>query len=142
MIIEPFRPEHVLLLGDIVSESLGTVEQVLAMAKINAHGPGWTGFTPTGECIGACGVRPMWRGTGEAWGIFSPLIASHALSAVRAIRKGLDMLIDAQNLQRVQATVNASHPRALAFARSLGFREEGLMLKYHDGFDYWMVSKT
>ena len=79
---------------------------------------------------------------GEAWGIFSPLIASHALSAVRAIRKGLDMLIDAQNLQRVQATVNASHPRALAFARSLGFREEGLMLKYHDGFDYWMVSKT
>ena len=52
------------------------------------------------------------------------------------------MLIDAQNLQRVQATVNASHPRALAFARSLGFREEGLMLKYHDGFDYWMVSKT
>ena len=40
MIIEPFRPEHVLLLGDIASESLGTVEQVLAMAKINAHGPG------------------------------------------------------------------------------------------------------
>ena len=139
--IEPFRPEHVLDMDSHVEPLLGTKEGLFAMAQINAQGPGWTGFAE-GRIIGACGIRPMWPGTGEAWGIFSPLLYKYRFSAVKYIRRGMTMLIENQGLQRVQATINASNPRALSFAKTLGFTEEGLMVKYHCGCDYWMVSRT
>ena len=136
----PFEPEHVKMI-EVASEPwLGTGDDLYQYAQNCMSGPAWTALSDDG-IVGCAGVRILWEGTGEAWALFSPLLWKYRLSVQKAVLKGLDLIEEKYRLQRIQAAVDESHERALQWAYSLGFEEEGLMMRYYNGRHFWMVSR-
>lgn len=136
----PFDPEHVRMM-EVASEPwLGTGDELVRYAQAGRMGPAWTGIADEGP-VGCAGVRILWKGTGEAWALFTPLLWKYRFSVQKAVLRYLDSIEREYGLERIQAQVDESHPRALEWAHSLGFEEEGLMMYYFNGRHYWMVSR-
>jgi hypothetical protein len=77
------------------------------------------------------GVVVPFCGVGEAWLIAdTELIKKYKLSAYRAVKNGLDMIITHKKLRRVQATVKQGYEAGIRFIEHLGFKSEGIMPLY------------
>ena len=136
----PFEPRHVREMAMASEPWLGTGEALSRYAEAGMAGPAWTGVADEGY-VGCAGVRILWKGTGEAWAMFTPLLWKYRFSVQKAVLRHLALIEEHYGLDRIQAQVDEGHPRALEWAHSLGFEEEGLMMYYFNGRHYWMVSR-
>jgi hypothetical protein len=82
------------------------------------------------EKIVACaGVYVTILGTGEAWTLFSNDLYKYPKSIYKAIKEGLERVIEEKKLRRVQAQVGFDNSTAQSFIKHLGFTYEGTMRK-------------
>ena len=113
-----------------------------AWATENAKGAGYTGIRKSdGRILGCGGIRVLWPGCGEAWGIYSDEIGKYAKEARDYAIHYLSELAKALNLHRLQCIVDADNKINVRFARSIGFEVEALMHRYQpNGHDCYMLS--
>lgn len=94
-----------------------------------------------GGLVGFGGILPLGADVGEAW--FSP----HSLfynrpRAVLAVKDALETMIARTGIIRCQATVEAGIDERKRFAEWFGFQEEGLLRKYFEGRDHFMLARV
>ena len=91
-------------------------------------------------CFG--GVHLLWKGVGECWIMLSNEGKLKPLTVAKYTIKLFDDIMSKDSLVRMQASVSASDPKAISFAKWLGFEVEGLMKKYGpDGNDYYRLAR-
>jgi len=89
----------------------------------------FTGVTEN-TIVAAGGIYPIWDGVGEAWFLGSSNLKHNPLSAVRALKKHLNIIMKKHNFHRIQAMTEERFVNSKRWMGFLGMEEEGLMKKY------------
>ena len=125
--ILPFEPHHISLIGP-VSHDWHTVTYLAespSYAKtLQSMGPSFTAFR-CGKAIGAAGLIFIWEGFAQAWAYIGLQRIGH--QEFRALRDGLNLLMEEHRLRRVQTEVLTEHEAAHRMIRRLGFKSEAEM---------------
>lgn len=77
--------------------------------------------------VGCAGLAPADTGELIAWAVFSERIKRHAVSVMRAVKRGLDLHRD----HVVVAHVHPEHRKAAAFAEALSFNFKEVRADLH-----------
>lgn len=93
------------------------------------RGPAYTVVDPEGRVVFCAGIHHFWHGTGELWGLFSPL-AGRYLETPKFAKQLLELGARQLGYERIQAVVNPEWPEAVRFIELLGFKKETAMKKY------------
>lgn len=140
MKVVPFEMEHLSLIDPQFHQRHAA--SLIGSARREDAGEAFSGFIG-GTCVGAAGVKMLWKGVGEAWAYLSPEALSHGFRVTRAVRRGLEDLIAKHGLWRVQMTVRKDHAAGHRWASFLGFEVEGIMQKYGpDGADFFLYARV
>lgn len=98
-----------------------------------------------GNIVGVGGMIILWDGVGEMWLMLTADCkreGAFGMIAFEAIKKKVDELIKEYKMKRVQCTVRIDFPKAKRMVEALGFRQEGIMLRYcPDGCDVWRYAR-
>jgi len=100
--------------------------------NLEEQGLAFTGLI-NDEPIFAAGMKPIWKGVAEGWVLATAKVWNHPLLVARAIKKDFARVAKAHGLWRVQTAVRSNFEKGLKFAKWLGLKDEGVMIKY--GFD-------
>lgn len=147
MRVVPFEPDHLRRLDprEMEARLFAAIPSDLdAYARaMDQPGLSFTGLADDGTVIGCAGVRPLWRGVGQAWALLS-VHAPHAFKAVhRAALAGLADAFATGGFHRVQISVAVDFPAGLRWAGRLGFEVEGRMRRYGmTGDDHYLMART
>ena len=96
-----------------------------------------------GKPIGVFGIVPMWDGLAEIWLIPDEDLRKYPIFMTKAARTFIDICAISKRLHRMQITVRCDHRQAVGWAKTIGFKTEGLMAKYGpDQSDFYMMSVT
>ena len=135
--IEAFRKEHL----DQINLDYELSDETKSTFMPNGQVTGVTLFDEdTILCFG--GVHLLWKGVGECWIMLSNEGRLKPLTVAKYTIKLFDDIMSKDSLIRMQASVSASDPKAISFAKWLGFEVEGLMRKYGpDGNDYYRLAR-
>lgn len=91
-----------------------------------------------GVIIGICGITKVTPYLGEGWAYFSPNLPKAQLSAIKAIK---DFIHKQKHIRRIQCTVDVYNHKAIRFAKTLGFKPEGILQSYGpEGHDHMMFT--
>jgi hypothetical protein len=82
--------------------------------------------------IGCGGFEECWTGRAGAWAVLSDDAGRHMVRITRAVKRGLEL----HSAERIETTVQAGFEAGMRWAKALGFEEEGLRRRYHDGHDH------
>lgn len=101
---------------------------------------GWS-FTliDEGYPIFCGGIHPLWEGVGEVWFFASHKLNKHPLKYIRSFKKKAQELVKEKEIVRLQAPIRKEFKEAKRFTEWWGMKEEGIMKKYYDGHDYYMM---
>ena len=87
--------------------------------------------------IAAGGVFHLWDGVAEGWVLATKDIYKYPVFCAKHIKQRTEIILQANNIKRLQTSVKANCDVALRFAKWLGLKEEGLMKNYGpDGSDF------
>jgi hypothetical protein len=92
-------------------------------------GPAYTVVDPGGAVVFCAGVHHFWHGTGELWGLFSPLAKTY-LETPAFAKQLLEVGVARFGYERLQAVVNPEWTEAVRFIKLLEFKKEVDMKKY------------
>ena len=96
-----------------------------------------------GKPIGCGGIRPLWKGVGEAWVMFGPNVRNHTLFLYRNTKNYMKKLAWKYKFHRIQAYCRTDFPQAFGFLEILGFKMEGKAYKYNpDRTDAYFMAFT
>lgn len=88
------------------------------------------------------GCIMLWPGVAEMWSIISDDARRYPKQLTVVAKAFSDIAVQSLSLHRLQITVRYDDPRALRWAKYLGFEPEGLMMKYSpDGMDTYILSR-
>ncbi len=85
----------------------------------------------------------IWKGVGEAWSIILDESRRYKIAMSKAAFTFFDIIHILYGLHRTQITVKKNDSRAVAWAKFLGFNNEGLMKAYSsEKEDTYIMGKT
>ncbi len=131
LVVRPYQPADFLTIEvtePVRQEQEGKPVEQWAQAHADM-GPAVTAVDPDGAIVFCAGVHEYWDGTGEVWGVFSPLAAKHP-HTLRLVRRCIDTFASLRGYVRLQAAVNPFWQEAVGFIERLGFRRECIMQRY------------
>lgn len=127
--IVPYATEHLF-------QILGHPDYIYEQARTYYElGPAYTGFVEDRVLV-CTGIMRLWPGVGEAWMVPSSEISQYPLLVMKNLRRIMESLIEALNLERVQANVRVDFPAGRRWVEHLGFKAEGEMRRFHNGETY------
>lgn len=86
---------------------------------------------------------PIYDGVAEVITISDRRIEEHKKEYVKALKKGIQIHMDARGLWRLQATIRADVDFAERWIEVLGFEKEGLLRKFGpSGEDHFMFARV
>ena len=104
-------------------------------------GPAYT-LIIDGEIVMSAGVVLMDWNRGEAWTLFTTLLDKYPLTAIKQIKKYLEMIVVRNRLKRLQALIDPEYKPGVKFIEFLGFENEGRLRAYGPkNEDYLMFSR-
>lgn len=104
-----------------------------------AEGIGRTVMADEG-IIGIGGITPYWHGVGEAWIIAGPLIHKYPVAFTKAVYRGMRQIAQHMKLRRVQCLVDSTFPMSYRWAKTIGFKLEGILKEYGpEGQDFYRM---
>lgn len=96
-----------------------------------------------GKPVAMFGCIKIWTGVGEMWSIISDDARRYPKQLTLVAGAFSDIVTQSLSLHRLQITVRSDEPRALRWAKYLGFEIEGLMRKYSpDGTDTYILARV
>ncbi|SMG01070.1 GNAT family acetyltransferase [Burkholderia singularis] len=140
MIAERLAPEHILSieLQPAQARVAGALTRAYAEHLSALPGIGWA-LVDGGMTLGCGGIVEIWENRAQAWTLISPVLLRRFHVAHRMVR---DVLHDAP-WRRIEMDVDATHAAGIAWARRLGFVEEGVRRKYTiDGRDVILFARV
>lgn len=141
--IAPFKKEHFCQIKPrepnlSMSKGLGDISR---FAELYEHNPAISIFHGA-EIVGSFGVVVLWPGVAEAWVYVGNEVENHKIEFHRIVKCLLNDVINNLKLRRVQAAIDANYEIGLAWAKRLGFSEEGKLHMFGvNGEDYIMCAK-
>jgi len=104
------------------------------------------GYAHMGVCHGKpmCmfGCVPLWAGVAELWMITDVNLGSSARTFHRVTKEMFDIYMSELSLVRIQIWVHSQNERAIKWAKSLYFEEEGIARKFGpDGADFYLLAR-
>lgn len=141
--IEGVKRRHILQVANNLRASArenlmnATTTQIEAIIlHYRKAGPAWSVMVGD-ECIAIGGVYLLWQGVGEGWIFSTPAVERHAKHFASTVSMAIEEATLAHGLHRMQMACRLNDRRACRFAEWLGFRAEGVMLRYGiDGADF------
>jgi len=120
-------------------------EKITTAVSLKRAGPHRTILSPIAEIIACVGIHLMWPGTGQAWGLFSPLMKKYPMAWFE-VKRLLKEEQKKNRLRRVQAITRCDWPEAMRFLEHLGFHPEGKLEAYGpweaDSMMYALVERS
>lgn len=147
IVLEPYAPEHLGLVGKFYSDEAALVElmrQKPDYPQILYHGgPAFSGFTESGQYLGSIGMFSYWDRVAKAWMILDERVSRYKVSFHRFVKERVDSWFSIYSLSRLCTDVDASDPRAIRWIESLGFVREGLQIAHGPTLeDYYLYAKV
>jgi len=136
--IIPFKKEHGLIMSNgIMNDPHVQLDKELEKHMDTLEQPNQS-FTAIydGECIISGGICEIWEGVYEGWVMASNKVWDHPIGAARAVKNGLEQLIEKNKVVRLQTAVKKDFELGHKFAKWLGLQEEGVMRKYVKNQDH------
>lgn len=121
MELKPFRWEDAFLIRPQLPR---TDDNMWALKHHVEKGTGYTCWMD-GEAIAAGGIDIFWNGVAEAWTMLGPKFFRHKIRMHRLVRDLLEDYIRVFRLHRVQMHIEAGLAKNIAWAKRLGFEQEG-----------------
>lgn len=119
MIVEPFKPEHLMRLDEQEMTAWLKTYVRPEHAEILAASPSYTGRV--GDQIIACaGVLQYWPGRGEAWAFLAKDSGKHFVAIHRAVRS----FFSSFDMARIEAAVDKQFIQGQRWVELLGFDME------------------
>jgi RimJ/RimL family protein N-acetyltransferase len=133
MLIVPYAPHHLHQLAlQPHQQHLGPALRAHGWAEqVSEAGPCWTALID-GEPIACAGFQECWEGRAIAWAILGETAGRHMRTLTRAVRRALAC----HPAERIEAQALVDFAPAARWARLLGFKEETVLRKFHQGRDY------
>lgn len=95
-----------------------------------------------GKPVCMFGCVPLWSGVAELWMITDVDLASSARIFHRYTKEMLDIYMSELSLVRIQIWVHSQNERAIKWAKSLYFEEEGTARQFGpDGADFHLLAR-
>lgn len=141
MKIVALEAQHILevQLQQAQAYAIPTVTPEHAQALVRAKGIGWTALDSDGQAIACAGIIEMHPQRGMAWA----LISDAALKQFKTIHRVISAVVRSAPWRRIEMTVDSQHTAGIAWAKRLGFKQEGLMAAYTpDGRDCFLFAKV
>lgn len=108
------------------------------LAHTLPDGPSFAAYANR-QILMVAGIRPLWRGVGEAWAVSDRALTQHSIALARLVLRWLPEVIHGMTLHRVQATVHHRHAQSMRWLEWMGFRAEGFMPGYGPrGEGFWL----
>lgn len=94
------------------------------------------------DVIAIFGVVLIWKGLGEAWSTFDEKARRYPIGMTKGALTFFDICEILFSLHRLQITVLSTDNRALRWANTIGFVQEGLLTQYsEDKKDFYMMRR-
>ncbi len=133
MKLTEFKPDHLLEI-EMANTPDGVTDikhQGLIRKGLECAGPNAFSAVHDGVIVGCGGVKPLWSGVGEAWGVPSVHVLNNKREVVLMAKAALRIILDQdKDLNRIQAVVLDGFTAGERLAEILGFQCEGVMKKY------------
>lgn len=145
--LKPFKAEDMLWVVEHGVKELGLKaipdDDMKALAKAREEsGKCLTGWVD-GEVVGVTGIEEKWPGVADIWLMLTPYINKHVKQGYQCILRGIEKLINDNNLRRVQSYGRVDFLECHILFKHLGFEVEGLAKAYTpDGVDCIMYAKV
>ena len=95
-----------------------------------------------GRPICVFGIVPMWPGVAELWMITDVNLGSFARPFHRVTKEILDIFMSELCLVRMMIWIHSQNERALKWAKTLYFKEEGIARRFGpDGADFYLLAR-
>lgn len=95
------------------------------------------------EILGCVGGNVYWNGVAEVWAFFSESIRKYPLEFTKTVRRLVAFYEQELILHRMHFYVREEFEMAMRWAKTLGFKNEGLMKCFGiDGSNYFMFART
>ena len=95
-----------------------------------------------GKPVCMFGCVPLWAGVAELWMITDVNLGSSARTFHRVTKEMFDIYMSELSLVRIQIWVHSQNERAIKWAKSLYFEEEGIARKFGpDGADFHLLAR-
>lgn len=88
------------------------------------------GLDDQGKVVGIAGILPLWNGVGEAWSFLTPEVQKHPFTLHRAVKRGLEKIMNERCFHRVQTNVLLGNKVGEYWAERLGFHFESFLPMY------------
>lgn len=136
------RPEHL----DLFEPSPVFQGEIHCKELLRASVAGKNGFSYTyfvgNQAIGIIGGDLLWQGVAEVWAWLSQGIEKYPIEFTKRVIHCLNFHKEKVKLHRYQMNVREKEIKALRWAKTLGFQEEGIMFRYgRDGSNYIMMGR-
>ena len=93
------------------------------------------------EIVCSGGIIPMWDGVFEGWVMASDLVWQNRIGSAKAIKKGMEQLIQDNKVVRLQTAIKKDFILGQRFGEWLGMKREGLMKKFQNNEDYYRYAR-
>lgn len=89
------------------------------------------------------GAVKIWQGVASWWMLTSPLVRKYPKSFQSACRDGLNFMMENYEMHRLEAAIPERHYVSQRWAKTHGFKEEGLMIGYGpDGANHYRYARV
>jgi hypothetical protein len=142
--VVPYKPWHATeILRYGMNDDKVSVDAKAYEERLDFSQPGMSfSLLADDKLVCAGGVYPLWTGVAEGWVLSSRRIFDFSLSACKAIKERTDYICTNNKIWRLQTAVRADFEVGVRFAKWLGLKKEGLMMKYGpDGSNYYKMAK-
>jgi len=141
----PFHEAHLIKFKGIEeyeSQSIPLEDRKRFLVYQSLYGPCITAFINR-RPVAVFGLMFHWKGVGEAWSVFDEESRRYPIAMTKGAITFFDSCQILFNLHRIQITVKCNDERAVKWAKSLHFVEEGVMVKYSaDQEDTYIMRRT
>ena len=128
------KPDHLPAARAVSMESMLEIQSRLGLAV--------TALVDT-HPVAIFGCIMLWPNVAELWSIISDDARRYPKQLTLVGKAFCDIAAQSLSLHRLQITVRLDEPRALRWAKYLGFEVEGMMRKYTpDGMDSYILARV
>jgi hypothetical protein len=129
--LDDIKPKDCFSLGE-----LGCTRTLIELSATKNKDSLCFGFALEGKLMGVAGAYRSWPGSSQAWAIFDSAVDAYPIAITKTCLSLIEYAKKEHSLHRLSLTVRSGFEKGHAFAKSLGFIQEGEMRKYlPDGGD-------
>lgn len=140
-----FLPEHIENFEDPHDIYVGSLSTLKSQAEFLYKSPAChtVSLVLDGRVEGVLGLTLFWEGNADCWTMLSKKACQHPITLHRLAMRIMGAYTENLKLRRLSAGTPIDQPEGSRWLETLGFKREGVMVKYGpDGKDWVLYART